>query len=90
MTRNAMPANIKDRRKRRAREYVTLFKANCPCIECGEVNTSKLEFHHVRDKVIDVSEAAYRGWSLRSIMKETRKCVVLCMKCHRRLHKRAE
>lgn len=42
-----------------------------------------LDFHHVRDKIIEISRAAHCAWSLGKIKDEMRKCVILCCNCHR-------
>lgn len=56
------------------------FKKN-PCVDCGETNIVFLEFDHIRDKKLNISQmmSSYR-W--KSVKKEMDKCEVRCNKCH--------
>jgi len=65
-----------------------LFKHSC---SCGEADPVVLEFHH-RDpsqKEAGINQLMYqRGLSWGTVIKEIKKCRVLCANCHRRLHAR--
>lgn len=63
-----------------AKTYITELKARSQC-KCGYRGVA-LQFHHLGDKDIDVSKAAYNGWTLESIKREINKCVILCANCH--------
>ena len=56
-----------------------------PCEHCGEKDPVVLEFHHLRDKINNVSNMmSYNSW--KTIYKEVLKCSVLCANCHRKIH----
>ncbi len=53
------------------------------CIKCGyDDNPRILHFHHLRDKVKDVSQIA----NYKAIKEEAEKCVLLCPNCHALTH----
>ncbi len=54
------------------------------CALCGYVKClAALEFHHVGDdKVLGVNEAR----SVREVLREAAKCIVVCANCHREIH----
>jgi hypothetical protein len=75
-------------RKQAIWDFYQSLKQNARCERCRERHPATLQFHH-RDpkaKVLSVSEAAHRGWSLDKIRKEVAKCAVLCANCHAKLH----
>lgn len=67
------------------RDYVNDYKLDNPCKVCGETEPICLDFHHLTDKVDDVSNLKRHG-SLDKLIKEIDKCVILCANCHRKLH----
>lgn len=56
------------------------------CNNCGENNYIFLEFHHVdmNDKLSDISSIYTKSWSY--IKNEIEKCILLCCKCHKKIH----
>ena len=57
-----------------------------PCITCGEDDPVVLDFDH-RDgntKIGNISDMARFSLGLDTLMKEIKKCDVLCANCHRR------
>lgn len=63
-------------------------KESLSCERCGESHPACLAFHH-RDrktKLIEVSRAVARRWSIPRIEKEIAKCDVLCINCHLDAH----
>lgn len=55
------------------------------CIECGESNYFKLDFHHPNgDKEFNMGELRMKKWS--SIESEISKCQLLCRNCHQMKH----
>ena len=73
-------------RKRHADINVRLrqYKLQHPC-SCGENNPVCLDFHHTdNNKEFGVSSSRNRSWEI--ILKEIKKCVVICSNCHRKLH----
>jgi hypothetical protein len=55
------------------------------CVDCGEGDTTVLEFDHVKGtKLGDVSKMVHQGLSWARIHVEITKCEVRCANCHRR------
>lgn len=57
------------------------------CILCPEKDICCLDFHHVNpeEKDLSICRAKQNGWSNERMLREIRKCVVLCSNCHRKL-----
>ena len=55
------------------------------CIICGEKDVSCLDFHHIKDKIYNISTIK-AALSIDKVENEIKKCVVLCANCHRKLH----
>lgn len=60
------------------------FKATLFCEICGENDPRCLDFHHLNNKERNLADIV-RSWSWEKIMKEVKKCKVLCANCHRKL-----
>lgn len=70
------------------KSYVLEYLKNHPCGDCGETDTTVLEFDHLRDKEHDISDLK-RGASLKRLQGEINKCEVRCANCHRKVtHRR--
>ena len=52
---------------------------------CGEKDIACLDFHHINNKVRDVS-SLIKNENLNKVKLEIEKCIVLCSNCHRKLH----
>jgi len=79
-------ARIKKRadRMREANHRALLaYLLDHPCVDCGETNPIVLEFDHLRDKRINVSELANRAVPFERVLAEIEKCEVVCANCHR-------
>ena len=99
MVRNYYAANPKYRYKEKLRKrrrsldnqrLINEYLKAHPCVVCGEVDPVVLEFDHLRKgkKNRDVTGLT-SSWKL--IMKEMKKCEVVCANCHtRRTAKRAK
>lgn len=74
-------------RSNRIREFVKFIKGNFKCINCPESCPCCLDFHHLDPtlKDRDVSECLHNG-SMKKLLDEVSKCVVLCSNCHRKIH----
>jgi hypothetical protein len=73
-------------RRREIAAKILQYKLTLKCA-CGESHPACFDFHHTSDdKEIHVGGAIQRGWSFERIMKEIKKCVVLCSNCHRKHH----
>lgn len=74
------------KRRKRIRRWLQDFKSVLKCESCGEDRAECLDFHHIGDKDVSVSQAVARGWGKDRIIKEIEKCTVLCANCHRVAH----
>ena len=81
---------VKRRKQERARkkEYIMYYKKQHPCIQCSENDIRCLSFHHRKpeDKRFTVHSGSARRYSLKSIKEEVKKCDILCLNCHAKLH----
>jgi hypothetical protein len=67
-------------------ELVDFYKEVVGCADCGEHYLPLLDFHHLRDsktKRKGLKDRVTQGHSFESVFSEIRKCVVLCVRCHR-------
>lgn len=70
--------------RQRNRVAVKEYVKTHPCIDCGEAESSLLEFDHVRgEKKAAVVDLVNRPCSLQTILAEIDKCEVRCVRCHR-------
>lgn len=72
-------------RRLRVRKQVFEYLISHPCVDCGEVDVIVLEFDHRNPKTkrFDVMSATH-GHSWKTILKEIKKCDVVCANCHKR------
>lgn len=71
-------------RKRYIQQYLMRVKALKKCADCGFSDPRALDFDHLGDKTMNVTDMAYgKGWGLERIKQEIRKCEVVCANCHR-------
>lgn len=67
-------------------KYSFSIRSNARC-NCGESNLCCLDFHHLRDKIVDVSEMIRdKKYTLQNVKDEIEKCRIVCSNCHRKLH----
>ena len=65
--------------------------AQHPCLQCGETNAEKLTFHHRDPK--QKKACIGQVWNFhhpQELRDEIAKCDVLCVTCHRALHRAEE
>ena len=62
------------------------WKTTLKCSKCGEADFSCLDFHHSDPSRKDDGVVRQITKSLSSVLKELRKCVVVCANCHRKIH----
>jgi hypothetical protein len=69
----------------KTRAWYENYKKTCKCKECGLTDHRVLDFHHrdPKEKLFEVSKKASGGYSPKTILKEIKKCDVLCANCHR-------
>jgi hypothetical protein len=71
-------------RKQKARAVAEL---GGKCKFCGyDKHFCSLDFHHIDQKKKDVNFGSKGGWSWDRLMRELRKCVLLCKNCHAAVH----
>lgn len=78
---NAVKRN-KEQKLKNIEFVLLLLKSKC-CEDCGESNPIVLEFHHLSDKLYNVSTLIGNSWSHNKIKTEIEKCKVLCSNCHK-------
>lgn len=77
----------KDAATRRKVEFQA-WKNTLTCARCPESHVACLEFHHPDPKAKEFSIGAAGNRSLKTIIAEAKKCIVLCANCHRKEHAR--
>ena len=77
--------NFNKARVEKRRWFIDLIN-NSFCCDCQESDGRCLEFHHLRDKLYNISYLITSGHSLDFLKKEIEKCVVICVNCHRKRH----
>lgn len=76
-------------RRAKIRAAIEQYKIGQSC-SCGESHPACLDFHHnAGDKEINVADAIQCGWGIERLMREIKKCIVVCANCHRKLHARS-
>jgi len=77
----------KEVRRRKLQRWLTEYKhEHCECEGCGESHPASLDFHHVGEKKLNISQMANHGYSRERIEQEMEVCIVVCANCHRREH----
>lgn len=79
---------LKLKRERELGIWLSEYKKNIICTICGESYPGCLDFHHKNpeDKVDTISDLVSRGYGMKTILREIKKCVVVCKNCHVKLH----
>jgi hypothetical protein len=71
--------------EQRAKTRQLIQEAKLPgCRMCPETYALALDFHHLGDK--DMSVSQMRGMNDERVTAEIAKCVVLCKNCHAKVH----
>jgi hypothetical protein len=75
-------------KRRQSQDWVRQFKEKCE--QCGENHPATLDFHHTEGKEHGIANLTNRNNLTKTvktlILKEIKKCKVLCSNCHRKLH----
>lgn len=75
----------KNRRKKLKEEAVSMLGGKCKI--CGYNKCfAALDFHHERDNKKGGINLFLKNQSRQKLLKEARKCILLCANCHRELH----
>lgn len=77
--------NFEQYRIEKRKWFIDLISNSC-CCDCQENDRRCLEFHHLRDKLFQISYLLTSGHSLDFLKEEISKCVILCANCHRIRH----
>lgn len=81
---NPARAEARKLHRRENQQQMLAYLAEHPCVDCGEVDPTVLQFDHQRDKLADVSALMNNGMAWASIMVEIEKCEVVCANDHQR------
>jgi hypothetical protein len=70
------------------RAWYDAYKAGSKCAECGCSDPGKLQFHHrnAAAKDINIARMVAESHSVATILREMRKCIILCESCHAKAH----
>lgn len=79
---------LQKQRKKEISNWFKSYKINLSCKICGEKHPACLDFHHVDGKTKDaaVSDFVIKGYSIKTILNEVNKCIILCRNCHAKTH----
>lgn len=75
-------------KRREKRAALNTLKSAVGCRDCGERDERCLDFHHVNpeNKYMEVARLLADNRAYHILLREIRKCVVLCANCHRKAH----
>lgn len=76
------------RRKIKIKNWFKEYKKNLTCSNCSENHIAALEFHHKinNKKEGNIGNMVNDGFSIKKILEEIDKCIILCANCHRKIH----
>ena len=78
----------KENRKNKNKRFIQDYKKEHSCEMCGENRWYCLDFHHKNseEKSHGIADMVAQAYALESILKEIKKCILVCANCHRELH----
>lgn len=68
----------------KCRNFILDYLQNHPCVDCGQSDPTVLIFDHLRDKRKSLSYFIRKGYSVKVLIEEIKKCEVRCANCHAR------
>ena len=71
------------------RKYEAILVRGGKCEKCGyNKNIAALDFHHINpsEKSYQLDGRHLSNCSMKSIIEESKKCILLCANCHREIH----
>lgn len=77
-----------NKRRRKLRILVFKIRSSLSCYTCDYSHPRVLDFHHIMKKLFGINESVHRALSKERIIAEIRKCIPLCVNCHRKIHNR--
>ncbi|HYK09065.1 MAG TPA: hypothetical protein VEW42_06230 [Candidatus Eisenbacteria bacterium] len=86
--RKARHKKLKNERRTLLANWLREYKSSLSCQKCYENHPACLDFHHIDAKTKDgtVANMVVEGYSKANILKEIKKCVILCRNCHAKEH----
>jgi len=78
--------NAKKLLREKYQRILNNYKENYGCYKCRTKDYRVLEFHHLKDKEFTIGYASYNHLGIDRVMKELKKCAVVCANCHRIIH----
>lgn len=82
-------AKDRDFYKKRNQKIISEKKLEIGCVDCGyKEHACALDFHHVNRETKDFTLASNKasGTTIKRILEEISRCIVLCSNCHRVRH----
>ena len=75
-------------RRNTVKTFLRKLKGITRCIHCGLRDWRLIDFHHMNpdSKRFDLSRAAKKRVCLATLKRELRKCIPVCLHCHRIIH----
>jgi hypothetical protein len=75
-------------RRNTVKAFLRKLKGITRCIHCGLHDWRLIDFHHMNpdSKRFDLSRAAKKRVSIATLKRELRKCIPVCLHCHRIIH----
>ena len=70
------------------KELISNIKAKEKCKKCGDGRSYVLDYHHVNpdEKENTIARITSSIYPIEKVLKEIKKCIVLCANCHREFH----
>lgn len=84
--------DTKRKQRRMDRKMNFYLRLGAACVVCGQTEPLYLDFHHIEPKRHKISTLLNRSLSAplsnwpRLLAEELRRCVPLCVLCHRKVH----
>jgi hypothetical protein len=76
------------RHRDKMRQWFSEFMKDKSCLKCPESTKECLDFHHIdpKTKKGQVTKLLRDYRSMKKVLEEIEKCVILCANCHRKIH----
>ena len=72
------------RRYQEIHDYIIVYLAEHPCVDCGNTDLRVLEFDHEEKKSFNIGRG--NSQTLKRVKEEIEKCKVRCANCHKIRH----
>ena len=74
--------------QKQSRQFIENYKKDKSCVCCGDTRPYCLEFHHIDSDVKDsnIADMGSSGASVKKILEEISKCIVVCRNCHAEIY----